>query len=561
MSRSNVTPASPCKTAAIPPINRKSTPAPDNFESILAGSKSPILREFAPPALRKANRPGDVRQTLSRGALQCPLEQRVGFGVGISERYTDLETRGSDKALGEIGGRHLRSCFDPADRRSRNAGAPGKFRLGEPGSFARFANKRGDRHDASTLQYMHLRHFNVREEEFPSYAGRGVGAASESRRLARESCLESAQVVSSDALRRHGALRSGRRRDAAERRSVVRFRSAESFVRALERGSVLADSRLVVRICLEMSDFDQRVRAAAFAAMEKLCLQEGGRVTWEAISAGFEIDGQKILFANRARGIFKPRQLEAALSIKTTVPRQGRRPWYQDQVSDDESWQDYAGLLRYELARGELGDPTNRALWNASERKLPLIYFAGVAPGVYQPVFPVWIEDFRPEGGYVLVATADFERHGKSSVAASLAALPSEIEATYSLSLTRNRNHQAWFSMRTKAAYGWRCAFSGLPVRELLVGAHIVPDSEGGLAAVRNGICMSTLHHNAFDANLLGVDPDFRIHVSPKLRDRNDGDLLVSLKGLDGSKLRLPAEPADRPARELLERRFAGFQA
>ena len=309
-----------------------------------------------------------------------------------------------------------------------------------------------------------------------------------------------------------------------------------------------------------MSDFDQRVRAAAFATMEKLCLQEGGRVSWEAINTGFKIDGQKILFANRARGIFKPRQLEAALSVKTTVPRQGRKPWYKDQVFDEAGRQKYAGLLRYELARGGLADPTNRALFAAWERRVPLIYLAGVAPGEYQPVFPVWIEDFRTEDGYVLVATADFEHHGQSSVVASRAALPAEIEAIYSLTVSRTRNHQAWFSMRTKAAYGWRCAFSGLPVRELLVGAHIVPDAEGGPAAVRNGICMSTLHHNAFDVDLLGVDPDFCIHVSPKLRDQDDGDLLRTLKGLDGSKLGLPADPADRPDRDLLERRFARFQ-
>ena len=335
-----------------------------------------------------------------------------------------------------------------------------------------------------------------------------------------------------------------------------------------------------------MSDFDQRVRVAAFAAMDKLCLRESGRVSWEAIDAGFEIDDQKILFANRARGIFKPRQLEAALSIKTTIPRQGRQPWYRDQLFGDESQQEYAGLLRYELARGGLSDPTNLALLAAWERRVPLIYLAGIAPSVYQPVFPVWIEDFRPEDGYVLVATADFEYRGQSSVVASrvelspqieatysfredddpgqhlrVGALSPEIEATYSLAFSRTRNHQAWFSMRTKAAYGWRCAFSGLPVRELLVGAHIMPDAQGGPAAVRNGICMSTLHHNAFDADLLGIDPDFRIHVSSKLRDQDDGDLLVSLKGLDGSKLRLPAESADRPARDLLEQRFARFQS
>ena len=308
-----------------------------------------------------------------------------------------------------------------------------------------------------------------------------------------------------------------------------------------------------------MSDFDERVRTAAFAAMEKLSLQGGGRVSWEAINAGFEIDGQNILFANRARGIFKPRQLEAALSVKTTFPRQGRQPWYRDQVFGDEGQQEYAGLLRYDLARGGLADPTNRALQAAWERRAPLIYLAGMAPGVYQPVFPVWIEDFRPKDGYVLMATADFEHRVKSSVMELYETLPPEIETTYSLALSRTRNHQAWFSKRIKAAYGWRCSFSGLPVGDLLVGAHIIPDAEGGPAAVRNGICMSTLHHSAFDANLLGIDPDFRIHVSPRLRDQDDGDLLVSLKGLDGSKLRLPVEPADRPARDLLEQRFARF--
>ena len=238
-----------------------------------------------------------------------------------------------------------------------------------------------------------------------------------------------------------------------------------------------------MRRYLDVSDFDQRVRAAAFAAMEKLCLQGSGRVSWEAIDAGFEIDGQKMLFANRARGIFKPRQLEAALSVKTTIPRQGRQPWYRDQVFGDKSQQEYAGLLRYELAHGGLADPTNRALQAAWERHVPLIYLAGVTPGVYQPVFPVWVEDFRPHDGYVLMATADFEHRGKSSVMTLREALPPEIEATYSLTYSRTRNHQAWFSMRTKAAYGWRCAFSGL----LAIMSR--ERNAGGRARRREGRC------------------------------------------------------------------------
>ena len=104
------------------------------------------------------------------------------------------------------------------------------------------------------------------------------------------------------------------------------------------------------------------------------------------------------------------------------------------------------------------------------------------------------------------------------------------IEASYSLTTTYRRNHQAWFSTLTKAS-------------------------------VRNGLCMSALHHVAFDLHLIGVDPDFGVHVSSPLREQQDGELLEELKGLDGTKLRLPANPDEWPQRNFLERRFARFRA
>ncbi|MDE2723564.1 MAG: HNH endonuclease, partial [Gemmatimonadota bacterium] len=222
-----------------------------------------------------------------------------------------------------------------------------------------------------------------------------------------------------------------------------------------------------------MTDPDKHIRAAAFVAIEKISRQWGGQVPWEAIRTGFQVGDERVLFANRAKGIFKPRQMSAALSIKTTVPRTGRSRWYRDQ--DLDSLDHDTGLLRYDLARGGLDDSTNRALLVAMQRDAPLIYFIGLKPAIYQPIFPVWIKDFKQEEGHVLLATADFEipELGSANTARD------SIEASYSRRMTRIRNHQAWFSTCTKAAYQWRCAFSGLPVRELLVGAHIVPDAEG----------------------------------------------------------------------------------
>ena len=306
-----------------------------------------------------------------------------------------------------------------------------------------------------------------------------------------------------------------------------------------------------------MTDPDRHIRAAAFAAIEKLSREWGGQVPWNAIRVGFQADGESVLFANQAKGIFKPRQMSAALSIKTTVPRPGRSPWYRDQGPGSANLDSATGLLRYDLAHGGRADPTNRALWTAMQRGSPLIYFIGLAPATYQPIFPVWVKEFKQEEGYVLLATADFEvaKIGSADTAGE------GIEASYSSTMIRTRNHQAWFSTRTKAAYQWRCAFSGLPIRELLVGAHIVPDAEGGPPSVQNGICMSALHHVAFDSHLIGVDPDFQIHVSSRLNEQEDGDLLVALKDLDGTPLRLPIEREDWPDRIFLQRRFVRFRS
>jgi len=71
---------------------------------------------------------------------------------------------------------------------------------------------------------------------------------------------------------------------------------------------------------------------------------------------------------------------------------------------------------------------------------------------------------------------------------------------------------------------------------------------------------MSTLHHVAFDSHLIGVDPDHRIYVSTRLREDTDGELLASLKELDGARIRVPDDPRDGPDRAHLEFRFRQFR-
>jgi putative restriction endonuclease len=69
---------------------------------------------------------------------------------------------------------------------------------------------------------------------------------------------------------------------------------------------------------------------------------------------------------------------------------------------------------------------------------------------------------------------------------------------------------------------------SGLPEPLLLDAAHIVADKDEQLGepAVPNGIPLSKIHHAAFDAHLIGIEPDYRMHVSGPLLGRHDGPML-----------------------------------
>ena len=103
------------------------------------------------------------------------------------------------------------------------------------------------------------------------------------------------------------------------------------------------------------------------------------------------------------------------------------------------------------------------------------------------------------------------------------------------------------------AAYGGRCAISRLPEPRLLDAAHIVMDADEqlGQPIVSNGLPLTKIHHAAFDAHLIGVDPDYRIHVSDRLLEIHDGPFLeLGLKGIVGQVIQLPRRSEDRPDRD-----------
>lgn len=298
---------------------------------------------------------------------------------------------------------------------------------------------------------------------------------------------------------------------------------------------------------------NQKIREAAQKQLAQLIQERGTNVlSWADIASGFRVGGERILFANKPRGIFKPKQLTdgAALSVKQVKPsRAGRVQPYDDLDLGD-------GLTAY---RPDRGDQDSHLLEEAHKRGIPIILFRGVADSTYEALFPVTVLRFNRAEREALLSFRGDELMTAPGIDVETVAEP--IARSYSERLQRVRNHQRAFRQRVLLAYGLRCAITGLPVPELLEAAHILPDSREGEASVRNGLALSRLHHVAFERNLLGIDADLKIHIAGSLKRTKDGPLLKhGLLDWDGQLLRAPVFEGHRPSREFLAERFAEFQ-
>ena len=308
---------------------------------------------------------------------------------------------------------------------------------------------------------------------------------------------------------------------------------------------------------MDAATHDIQLREAAFSHVDRLATLRGGVLDSTDLAGGFEVGDERIPLINPRRGIFKPRQLAHLLSIKTVFPRKGARVWYDDQREAHQ--QIYAGddVVDYQFMGTDTTAADNRWLRDAMERQIPVIYFLGTSPGRYQPIIPTFIVGWHPERLRVQLAFG-------AIVGASAQALPPDApERRYALREVKARLHQTSFRDAVLAAYRGRCAISHIPEPRLLDAAHIVVDADEqfGQPIIPNGLPLTKLHHAAFDAHLIGIDPDYRIHLSDRLLEIHDGPFLeLGLKGIAGQVIQLPRRSLDRPDRDRLVIRFEEFK-
>ena len=248
-----------------------------------------------------------------------------------------------------------------------------------------------------------------------------------------------------------------------------------------------------------------------------------------------------------SKGIWNPKAYAATLTIVS------------DPNSEYDDGDHEGSLYRYSYEKRPAGqDPgggSNQKLREAMRRGLPIIMLRKISSGQYLPIMPVYVVKEEPEHRRFLLALDE-----------SLRFLPdpahlTEEQRRYAQRVVRQRLHQPEFRARVLNAYEERCAVCVLKKVRLLDAAHITADSDDdGKPVVSNGLTLCKIHHAAYDENILGISPDYVVHINTDVLAEVDGPMLkYGLQEMDRRNLWVPQRTSDQPDRERLQRRFEQF--
>ena len=248
------------------------------------------------------------------------------------------------------------------------------------------------------------------------------------------------------------------------------------------------------------------------------------------------------------KGIWNPKEYAATLTI----------------VSDPDSEYDdgdHGGsLYRYSYEKRPAGQNpqggSNSKLREAMNLQLPIVMLRKVAGGHFVPIMPVYVVKEEPEHRRFLLALDESLRFLPDSPEQS------EAQRAYADRITRQRLHQPEFRARVLRAYDERCAVCVLKKVPLLDAAHITADSaDEGTPVVTNGLTLCKIHHSAYDENILGISPDYVVHINEEVLAEVDGPMLnYGLQKMDQRELWIPRRGQEQPDRERLSARFDAFK-
>lgn len=288
------------------------------------------------------------------------------------------------------------------------------------------------------------------------------------------------------------------------------------------------------------------IRLAVFSWLEKIAPLHDYVLDWKLLTRGFQYKNVTIPLIG-AKGIWKPKVIEKVPISITSV----QKSIYSDEFIDNDT-------LFYSYRGIDIHHPDNVGLREAMNMKIPLAYFHQIFKGRYFVAWPVFIINDEPSNLRFVISAESKEVLYNSSVLFE----PSSIyRQKYQTREVLVRLHQQSFRERVLMAYQEHCAICNLKHRSLLDAAHIIPDHEGGKPEVPNGLSLCKIHHAAFDQNIIGITPDYRIEVREDILHEIDGPMLkYGIQEMNDQMLIIPKSKILRPNKELLDYRYQKFK-
>jgi putative restriction endonuclease len=276
---------------------------------------------------------------------------------------------------------------------------------------------------------------------------------------------------------------------------------------------------------------------------------------WDVLSYGFKYKNERVPLIG-PQGIWKPQILSNYPISITTSPDSP----YDDKFSED------GHFLSYRYRGNNPNHRDNLMMKMAMKDKVPLVYFIGLRKGRYFTVFPVNIIASDEKKLTFTIAADELEQYN-FPIKESFDETSKEDNGLYRKReyitvQVQQRLHQRSFRERVLMAYREQCAICRLRHSVLLDAAHIIPDSDPkGEPIISNGISLCKIHHAAFDANILGITPDYSVEIRKDILLEHDGPMLKhGLIDLHNNPLILPTKDIYKPNREYLEIRYNIFK-
>ncbi len=85
--------------------------------------------------------------------------------------------------------------------------------------------------------------------------------------------------------------------------------------------------------------------------------------------------------------------------------------------------------------------------------------------------------------------------------------------------VVKERVNQTFFRKAVLATYENKCCITGISINELLRASHIIPWSRNESTRLNpeNGLCLNSLHDQAFDQGLITLDEEYRVVLSKRI--------------------------------------------